>query len=114
MRNDRLRIGRLCGVPILNGPVKAWANRQRFGNASLSTLKMSCTQLLERMGSSAMTSEPAATMMAITARVVGSMCDTSCVQSSGVPQDVLHTIGCAFQAISREHQVMPIAAVCRS
>lgn len=36
---------------------------QPFGKAALSALMSSCTQLLERIGSKAMISDPAATMM---------------------------------------------------
>jgi hypothetical protein len=72
--DDRRRdVGRLRGVPIFDRAIKPWRDRQRFGKASFSILTTSCTQLLERIGRSAITSEPAATKMAITARVEASM-----------------------------------------
>ena len=46
---------------------------QRFGKTTFSALRMSWTQLFSLMGSRAITSEPAATRIAITAAVVGSI-----------------------------------------
>lgn len=49
---------------------------QRFGKAVRRSFIPSCSQLLERIGSRAMISEPAATMIAMIATVVGSMVST--------------------------------------
>ena len=46
---------------------------QRFGKITFSALRISWTQLFSLIGSSAMTSEPAAIKIATTAAVVGSM-----------------------------------------
>ena len=44
-----------------------------FGNTTFSAFTISCTQAFSLIGSSAMISEPAATRIAIVARVVGSI-----------------------------------------
>lgn len=92
-------VGGLAGVPVLDGDghaglergvelvvlgsplelslplrlAKAQLSPQRFGKAMRSIFIPSCSQLLERMGSRAMISEPAATRMATIATEVGSM-----------------------------------------
>jgi len=48
----------------------AMVQRRCFGNIMRSAWKISCSQLLDLSGETAITSEPAATRMAITAMVL--------------------------------------------
>jgi hypothetical protein len=70
----------VCGlsvVPVFDGSIDARSDLsvplQFFGKAFLRAFRINCTQLLERMGSSAIISEPAAITIAKIAIVVGSM-----------------------------------------
>ena len=98
MSDCRLRVLRLCCVPIRFGAIQLYRQRRMelvvlrplleviapvfitkadqpgfFGNTTFNALTISCTQAFSLIGSSAIISEPAATRIAMAASVVGSI-----------------------------------------
>jgi len=67
-------------IPIAKSHQPSGVSIQRFGKTTFSALTINCTQEFSLIGSSVMISEPAATTMATTAAVVGSMVMTCLIQ----------------------------------